>query len=357
MSGDRILVVQVAGIGDAAMASTIVERLRSEQPGTRITWVCGTAAAPLIDLYDGVSETIAVDHHALVRGSPLARSRAIVSLWLTLLRRGGFRQALVLHVDPRYRVLVAPLVRTPKAFLSRARHGAMIPVPGRFQGDEYARLVGGTAHTGPIECRYEMIDLRPKFPSTARLGQRVILAPGGARNALREDALRRWPVDHYARVAHDLLAAGAEVVLVGNDQDAWVRSAFNGLAVSDRIGGLSLVETLALMRDSDLVISHDTGPMHLARLVRAPLVALFGPTNPGQFLSLDDTITVLWGGASLACRPCYDGREFARCSANICLSRVTPEQVVQVAHDRLARRTGPTRASPAPQTPGESALR
>jgi heptosyltransferase-2 len=217
--------------------------------------------------------------------------------------------------------------------------------------------VGGTAHVGPIERRYVMADLRPKFPVAPRRGARVLLVPGGARNVLRDDALRRWPVSAYVRVAELLLARGMEVVLIGGASDEWVAPAFAQLPVVNRIGELGLNETLALMRNADVVVSHDTGPMHLARLVRTPLVALFGPTIPAQVLWTDDTVRVLWGGADLACRPCFDGREFARCADNVCMQRVSPEQVVSEVSVLLDRRSSPTLAQPASRTAGESAPR
>ncbi len=340
----RILVVHVAGIGDAVMASTVVARLRAEWPDARISWMCSVVVAPLVALYDGVTETIVVDQQALFRGGPWARLRAIAGVWRRIVGR-GFDRVLMLHVDPRFRVLTLPLIAVPTLALSRDRSGDMIPVPGRFLGDEYARLVGGTKHVGPIERRYDVLNLRAKVQqlvaaSATTIGpgrqRRVVLVPGGTRNALREDVLRRWPVDHYAWLARELIAAGLEVALVGNAQDTWVRPSFDGIAVTDLLGALSLPETLRFMADSDLVISHDTGPMHLARLVRAPLVALFGPTDPAHFVLPDDTVTVLWGGAELACRPCYDGRETARCTNNICLGRLLPQQVLQHALARLA---------------------
>lgn len=335
---ERILVVHIAAIGDAAVASTIVERLRAEQPDARVTWVCGAVVEPLIRLYDGVTETIAVDQRALFHGGVVARTRAILALWSKLVTR-RFDRAIVVHPDPRYRVLVLPLVGVPTSYLSRRTHGQMIPVPGRFLGDEYARLLGGTAHVGPIERRYPMSDLRAKISHhrpSASGRPRVALVPGGARNVLREDALRRWPVPHYAQVARALLDDGVEVVLVGSADDAWVRPEFAGLAITDRIGALALTETLALLRNVDLVISHDTGPMHLARLVRTPLLALFGPTIPTQVLSMDDSVTALWGGSHLACRPCFDGREFAACANNLCLSSIAPHDVVAAARRILA---------------------
>ena len=132
--------------------------------------------------------------------------------------------------------------------------------------------------------------------------------PGGAKNVLRESALKRWPVQHYVAVARALLADGLDVALVGNSDDEWVRPHFAGMGVTDLMGGASLPETLDLFANSDLVIAHDTGPMHLARLVGARLIALFGPTSPSNFVLPDDATTVLWGGEHLACRPCYDGK-------------------------------------------------
>jgi heptosyltransferase-2 len=241
---------------------------------------------------------------------------------------------LVLHPDPRYRVLVLPLLGGRVSVLSRAKHGEMIPVPARFLGDEYARLLDGPAHVGPIERRFEMTDLRSRLAGGRDSGvsaRRVLLVPGGARNAMRDDPLRRWPPAHYARLAELLIASGCEVVLIGGEHDGWTRPNFAGVPVVDRIGALSLRETLELMARSALVISHDTGPMHLARLVRVPLLALFGPTIPEQVLSIDDSVTVVWGGRHLACRPCFDGREFARCANNVCLSSVEPAQVATAA--------------------------
>jgi len=52
---------------------------------------------------------------------------------------------------------------------------------------------------------------------------------------------------------------------------------------------------------------------------------------PSQFVGADDTTTVLWGGAHLACRPCYDGREFANCRDNQCMSSIAVEVVLATA--------------------------
>src|SRR3954470_31630 len=154
----NILVVQVAGIGDAIMASTITEKLRAEQPDAKVTWVCTRVAAPLVHLYDGVAKTIPVDAGALFRGNPFMRVRAIAGVWRRIVGR-RFDRVILVHVDRRYRILSLPLIGVPKASLSRSPDRDVIPIPGRYFGDEIARLVDGTAHVGPIERRYEIANV------------------------------------------------------------------------------------------------------------------------------------------------------------------------------------------------------
>jgi ADP-heptose:LPS heptosyltransferase len=336
---EHYLIVRLAAVGDVVMASTLARRIRDERPGARITWLCGTKVAPLVEQFADVDDVISIDERRLLRGGPIARTAELVPLWRQLLKC-RFTRVMLLHVDRRYRVVTAPLLATPTISLSaRDAHGAMNPIPGRYFGDEYARLLDGLGHEGPIHDHYPLARLRPFAVASAseRVAPRVAIVPGGARNVMRESGVRRWPVEHYSRVARELVADGVEVTLVGDGADAWVRPSFDGITVDDRIGSTSLPETVALMSASDLVISHDTGPMHLARLANAKLLALFGPTMPTQFVVESDRTTVLWGGAHLPCRPCYDGREFATCRDNVCMTSIDPAVVLATARTLLNR--------------------
>lgn len=335
-AAERILVIRIAAIGDVANSSTVVGRIRAERPGAHVTWMCGRGSEPLVRLFD-VDDVITVDDAAMFRGGLPGRVRAVLGVWRALMSR-RFDLVLLLHPDRRYRYLIAPLLGTRVHAFVRAPGPHANPIPDRFRGDEAARLLDGMESRGPIVGHYPLADVRARLPGGSplpvRTVRRVTLVPGGARNALRDDPLRRWPVERYAAVARMLLAEGAEVVLAGGPEDAWVRPAFAGLAAVDMIGTLSLVETLAALRDSDVVVAHDTGPMHLARLVRTPLVALFGPTMPRQALSIDETTTVLWGGAHLACRPCYDQRDYALCRDNLCIQDISVAAVLAAVRDR-----------------------
>ena len=328
------------------MASTVLRRLKGEEPGARITWLTGTTAAPLVERYVGLDAVIAVDERRLLRGSLSDRVAVLAPLWRRLARERP-TDVLLLHVDWRYRALTAPLVGVRLRKLTRAGQRPSL-IPGRYMGDDYARLLDGPDDRGPRVGHYALAELRDDVgdvpgehdargvASVPPVRPPVIIVPGGAKNVLRESALRRWPVASYAAVARALIDQGHAVMLVGDASDEWVRQEFTNLPVDDRIGALTLPQTLDMMRFAKLVISHDTGPLHLARLVGAPLIALFGPTMPSQFLIEDERTIALWGGAHLACRPCYDGRELAPCANNLCMSSLTPAAVLDAAYRLLA---------------------
>jgi heptosyltransferase-2 len=219
--------------------------------------------------------------------------------------------------------------------------------------DEYVRLLMGAddscrdRSTGPMRpdrlpvssgeindnaCRIAIVPggAGPLIREQAsNISRRVAVVPGGANNLMGEQALRRWPIENYVTLAKRLLHRGWEIMLLGGPEDIWVKQHFQQLAVTDCIGTLSLPEVVIACDACDVVVSHDTGPLHLAGLSKACLVGIFGPTDPSTFLPRRPSVVGIWGGQGFACRPCYDGRDFAPCHFNGCMHQVTPELVLR----------------------------
>ena len=330
MSGARYLIVKLSALGDVAMASTLPNAIRRRDAEAHVTWLCGAGVADLVRMFVGVNEVLVADDVGLLRGGGIRRAAALFSTWRLLAGR-RFDEILVGHADWRYRALALPARALRRRALSLSPSRRALPVAGRYHGDEYARLLD-EGSSGPITGHWPLADVRPFLPpptGSAAIG--AVLVPGGARNMLRESAVKRWPIEGYRELAMRLLRAGVPVTLVGDVADAWVRPHFADLDVRDEIGAHGLTGTLGVLMAADLVVSHDTGPLHLARLVRAPVLALFGPTNPSHFVTEDATTSVIWGGSSLACRPCYDGREFAACTNNLCMKDISVTAVAERA--------------------------
>ncbi|MGD0831277.1 MAG: glycosyltransferase family 9 protein [Terracidiphilus sp.] len=179
-------------------------------------------------------------------------------------------------------------------------------------------------------------DVLPPNPLVSNERIRIALAPGGARNLIRNDMHRRWPLDSYHALARILLDKSYEVILTGGASDKWVEPHFADLPVRNCIGFWSIPQTLAFYKSCNCVITHDTGPLHLAGLVECGVIALFGPTAPSKALPRRKGVIGLWGGERLACRPCYDGHSFAKCNWNGCMVSITPYSVAETLQMLLA---------------------
>jgi heptosyltransferase II len=324
----KVLFVKLGAIGDAVMALSLVPALESAHPGAKLTWMCGRGIEPLLRLFPQIHELIVVDERTLFGKSKVKALGELLGLQKRLL---GRRFDLVLHgnVDWRYRLLTAAVRAGETRGWSRSKARPW-PIPGRYHGDEYARLVAAespeTRHWVPPAPKLEIsAALRETVAGPGRL---IVLAPGGAKNILADSSLRRWPLENYVALAQELVQRGFRIALTGGETDRWVQPAFEKIPHLDLIGRTSLPDLLGVYTLAAAVVSHDTSSVHLPRLVGTPVVALFGPTTPSQFFPANAKGRVIWGGEHLACRPCYDGRNYSVCRKNNCMISIAVTQVL-----------------------------
>jgi heptosyltransferase-2 len=148
---------------------------------------------------------------------------------------------------------------------------------------------------------------------------------------------KRWPAERFAAVA-DLLAerASAEVVLVGAAEE---------LEISEEVarhmrarpvvltGKTNLAQTAAVLKASDLLVTNDTGPAHVAAAVGCPVVVIFGPTNPATTRPFSPTALVVRRPPD--CAPCM----LRDCPIDHrCMTAVTAEDVFERAVHSLGLR-------------------
>ena len=213
-------------------------------------------------------------------------------------------------------------------------------IPGRHHTFEYLRLISG--RDGPEEGgSVSQPSLRLPAPtdlvSRAAGTPLVVLAPGGAQNVMRTDALRRWPLEYYAALAQKLIARKMKVAIVGAQSDSYVRQAFLNIDVVDLIGRTSLPGLVSVIAGADMVVSHDSSAGHMACLTDTSLIGLFGPTMMGEKLFPRENALGFWGGEHLACRPCYDGKDYYPCPSNLCMQDISVAKVADMVSEVLGR--------------------
>lgn len=297
------------------MSMAMLPYLKKQHPGCRITCICGAIVAPLFRQSGLVDEIVQVDEKRLL---VTAKVKSILSLWRRLFLR-KFDLVLTAHRDPRYR-LISLFVRAKER-----RYWGVLPTLGRYHARQYLELAGAV---DPIIQFPEMnVSLKKEFAIEPPY---IVVAPGGAKNVLVNDLLRRWPIENYGLVISELVRRSYKVLVIGSTSDEWIRP-FLPVGYIDLIGKTDLLDLIAILERSELLITHDSGPLHLAKLAKCRVLALFGPTNPADFTSSDEGIEVIWGGAELACRPCFDGKRFACCSNNQCMKSISVRTVIDRA--------------------------
>ncbi len=334
----RLLLIKLGAIGDVVMA--IPGAYAMHLKGYDVDWVCGKVAIPILQLYPWIN-VIPVDEKRLLHSGNVTSLSTMVALWRTLAGR-GYDVCATLYYDTRYRLLTLPVRARRKVMLTKDGRATQL-LPGRHHTDEYARILlaqipvayaNGETPSQLAPIRAEGLTPNSRAANKAR----IVLVPAGARNAMRDDGLRRWPAESYAELAVALVARGYEVILAGGPDDSWASPFFDAVSVTNLIGKYSLVETIALLDSADVTVTHDTGPLHLAGITSTAIVAIFGPTDPRGRLPQRSNCVALWGGEGFACRPCYDGRDYAPCEHNGCMHQITPAMAFGEVETLLAAR-------------------
>ncbi len=162
--------------------------------------------------------------------------------------------------------------------------------------------------------------------------QRPILAlcPGGAYGPSK-----RWPVNHFAKIAQHYLQQNWQVWIFGspNEQDAasTIMQAKNEQCVN-LCGATSLLDAIDLLSLADMVVTNDSGLMHVAAAVDTALVAIYGSTSPNYTPPLADRSKILRLG--LECSPCFKRECPLTGEAHMrCLIDIQPEQVISAINE------------------------
>lgn len=101
--------------------------------------------------------------------------------------------------------------------------------------------------------------------------------------------------------------------------------------------GLKITEIAHILSKCDVMVSTDSGPMHIANAVGTPVVQLFGCTLPSKNRGWNDNGGVVIRDKKLKCSPCLYTNKFAECIENICMKSIQPEEVYSHVEKILER--------------------
>jgi len=150
----------------------------------------------------------------------------------------------------------------------------------------------------------------------------VCIHAGCSRNLIQ----KRWPLERFASVARELISQNYNVIFLGGQDEVEMIPELKRLfgdSLQILIGKLNIWETAFVIRESKLMISNDSGLMHLACAVSTPVVAVFGPTEISKNRPYSPDSKVV--KADVKCRPC----DIVNVECNLkCLGDIAPEDVL-----------------------------
>jgi heptosyltransferase I len=282
----RLAIVMLSAIGDAVHVLPVVNALKRHRPELEITWIIQPVPHLLVAGHPAVDRFILFERRS---GAGLA---AELSRAVRRLRGERFDLVLGLQVYLKAGLLLAACRAPVKLGFDRARARDMqwlfsthrIPAhePQHVQ-DQYFEFL---AHLGvphkPVEWKLELT-------ATEREGQKAFLhsleRPACAIVVGTSKPEKNWPVDRYA-VILEMIERDFKLqpVLVGGPSPYEQERAAAIIEQTraqprNELGG-DLRRLVAILAGSALVISPDTGPLHIARALDVPVVGLYGYTNP-----------------------------------------------------------------------------
>ena len=336
----KILILKPSSLGDVIQAIPVLRLLKRHLPESQIYWWIESTLAPLLEGDPDLAGIIRFERRHWARPQNLLEFWRIVR-WM---RAQAFDWVIDLQGLARSAAIGWLANGAMFIGLDTPREGARgfydIRVPRRtFLTHAVDWYLAVLPHLGvPDRGDFRWLPERPDVAAGVRRKWAVgdspwlVLQPGARWSN------KRWPAEYYSALVLQLVAARPELrfAILGAAEDrqfGQTIAAADPIRCLDLTGRTSLPEMVEWIRLGQLMVTNDTGPMHVAAAIGRPVVALFGPTEPRRTGPYGQGDRVLQH--SLPCIPCMS----SRCTYPKpveCLRAIPPERVLDAVLQLLA---------------------
>jgi ADP-heptose:LPS heptosyltransferase len=350
MAYKKILIINLSGIGDMVLSIPALRALRKHYPGTAISLLTTRK------VYEVVKDLPFIDYlylFGMSYGGRFSLPDIIRNAWVIgVLRKERFdlginMRTLVSAASAKKIKFLFSLIH-PRATLGRDTEGRGtffdIKIPETQQGKKYemeydidtVRAIGVKVDDTTIEFAVgennrERVAAMLKKRGISDTAVLVGVHPGGMPS-------RRWPLENFSRMI-DAVSREKQCVFVltGGKDEVSIAGALKQEHKREAVslaGILTIKDLGALIERCAVFISNDTGPMHIAAVLKTPLVALFGPGDITRFDPRNISKKAVVFYEKKECAPC----DKVRCDDQRCLKAITPEDVARAVLDMLERK-------------------
>ena len=354
----KILIINPFGIGDVLFTTPVIKALKKHDPDVFIGYWSNTRVKPILATNPQIGRVFALSRGDLKK---IYGESFLKGIWSALklaweIKKERFDICLDFSLDHRYSLFA-------KIIGIRRRVGFNYKGRGRFLTSRID--IEGYHDRHAAECYLELLkfldiqaedkDLYLAVPSETEIKARDILAsagivendlvvgiaPGAGGSWGKDASYKHWPALKFAQVADRLISElKAKVVILGDESERRIAEvivhAMRNKPV-DLTGKTSLGILPALIKNCNLLITNDGGPMHMAVALGVKTVSIFGPVSEaayGPFPSSRNHVVLKW---DMACRPCYKNFRLPACDKDReCLKSVSSDEVFSASKALLS---------------------
>lgn len=327
----KLLIVGPAWVGDMVMAQSLFKLCKQLNPQMLIDVLAPDVTRPLLSRMPEINKAIALP---LKHGEFNLAERYRVG---TALRQEGYHQVIVL-ANSWKSALIPFFARIPQrtGWRGEMRWGLLNDV--RYLDKQKLPLMIerfmalGLPAKAALPAMYPKPQLKVSAADLAMTVEKLRLEPQ-AKPVLalcpgaEYGPAKRWPAAYFAELANAKLAEGWQVWLMGGPKDQTVTQEIQQATANhciDLAGKTRLTEALDLLSLAQVVVSNDSGLMHIAAALQRPLVVVYGSTDPRFTPPLSEQVKIL--SLNLPCSPCFK-RECPLGHLD-CLNKLTSQQVL-----------------------------
>ena len=328
----RILIVKPSSLGDIIHSLPVLWELRRLYPEAHIGWVMKEVWRDLI------ADNPLLDEVIILKKGVGGFLSAVKNI-----RKAGYDTVIDLQGLFRSGLMTLLSGASEKTGFSNARelahlfynHKVAAP-PGTVHAVErYLEILKPIQNDRPHFPLYTDIDDAKWVKDFLRTNNLSHARPLIAVNPSARWEKKRWPITSYAALINQLIRElKAGIIILGSKEDIPLAEKISFLASGRPVvsaGKTSLKTLSALLERVDLLVTNDSGPMHIAAALGTPVVALFGPTNPGLTGPYGDGHIVI--RKEMECSPCLRGPCIH--GRPICMEAITEEEVMEAVKATL----------------------
>ncbi|MGL5985488.1 MAG: lipopolysaccharide heptosyltransferase II [Neisseriaceae bacterium] len=327
-----ILVVAPAWVGDSVMAEPLYQLLSKKHRDLVLDVLAPGWTLPLLQRMPQVRNAI---ENPFAHGQLRLQERRALGVSL---RPHRYDQAIVLPNSLKS-ALIPWFANIPKrtGFVGEMRYGLLNdarklePDALPLMVERFAFLAGdkGDVLRRPVPNPRMVVDSAQAKATLASLGLSlakpvVAFCPGA-----EYGEAKRWPARHFAELARNIGESGGQVWIFGSGKDREIGDAISLAAGADDVhqlaGKTTLDQAVDLLSFATVVVTNDSGLMHVAAALDRPIIALFGSSSPGFTPPLSQKAQIL--SLNLPCSPCF--KRVCPLGHLDCLNKLSPQQVYQ----------------------------